>query len=363
MSKTIYTEIYNPNGNFLFTIDQLNNAKFDEKCLAVKCMHCKRIYFVSKHQYNCFLNGRDRLKYCSRNCSRQSKPLQVTKSCLNCGKLVTKCASEAQKYPNFFCCKSCAASYNNKRRLPRSVESRAKTSLAKRTQKLKRSKICKVCGQSTCLRPDVCCQHILTQKSPNLQKLGFDITSLGTPRVYEEWDKLYEKLYNLYITQKLSTPIIKHKFNLASVKTIWSLLHALHIPIRDYSQGTSNAILCGRAKLINHQNKYKHGWHTAWNNKHVYYRSSYELDYCSQLDEQQIDYDMEYLRIEYWDSVKQKQRIAIPDFYLPSTNTIVEIKSLYTYDKQNMIDKSDQYKKLGYQFKLILEGVEYLICP
>lgn len=45
--------------------------------------------------------------------------------------------------------------------------------------------------------------------------------------------------------------------------------------------------------------------------------------------------------------------------YLPNTNTIVEIKSEYTYDKQNMIDKSNAYKANGYKFKLILEHVEY----
>ena len=44
-------------------------------------------------------------------------------------------------------------------------------------------------------------------------------------------------------------------------------------------------------------------------------------------------------------------------------HTIVEIKSTRTYDKQNMIDKSAQYKKLGYNFKLILDHKEYDYCP
>lgn len=53
-----------------------------------------------------------------------------------------------------------------------------------------------------------------------------------------------------------------------------------------------------------------------------------------------------------------KQRVAIPDFYLPESNTIVEIKSDYTYDKQNMDDKIKAYKEHGYKYKLILEKEE-----
>jgi len=50
-----------------------------------------------------------------------------------------------------------------------------------------------------------------------------------------------------------------------------------------------------------------------------------------------------------------KQRVAIPDFYLPETNTIVEVKSKWTFDKQNMIDRRNAYLKLGYNFKLLYE--------
>lgn len=55
---------------------------------------------------------------------------------------------------------------------------------------------------------------------------------------------------------------------------------------------------------------------------------------------------MEFFRIQYFDSTKNKIRIAIPDFYLPEYNKIVEIKSHYTLDVQNMKDRFDEYKKL-----------------
>ena len=87
-------------------------------------------------------------------------------------------------------------------------------------------------------------------------------------------------------------------------------------------------------------------------------RSSYELDYAKQLDEQQIDYEVEFKHIKYWDSQKEEYRCAIPDFYLPETNTIVEIKSDYTLDIQNMKDKFKAYKELGYNTKLICEHKE-----
>ena len=64
------------------------------------------------------------------------------------------------------------------------------------------------------------------------------------------------------------------------------------------------------------------------------------------------------IKIQYYDSRLQKIRVAIPDFYIPSTNTIVEIKSTYTLDVQNMKDKVKKYKELGYDFKLILNHKE-----
>ena len=47
-----------------------------------------------------------------------------------------------------------------------------------------------------------------------------------------------------------------------------------------------------------------------------------------------------------------------PDFYIYDTNTIVEIKSSWTLDKQNMIDKFIAYKQLGYNCKCICDNIE-----
>ncbi len=104
--------------------------------------------------------------------------------------------------------------------------------------------------------------------------------------------------------------------------------------------------------------KYKSGYHITWNNKKVFLRSSYEFEYARQLDKENIDYDVEKLHISYWDSQLLKNRLAVPDFYIPSTNTIVEIKSTYTLDEQNMKDKFKAYKDSGYNCKLIVNKKE-----
>lgn len=79
------------------------------------------------------------------------------------------------------------------------------------------------------------------------------------------------------------------------------------------------------------------------------------------MDEYKIIYDVENLRIRYYDTIKQKERISIPDFYLPDLNMIVEIKSNYTLNLQNIIDKFNEYKNNGYKTKLIVEGKEIII--
>ena len=67
------------------------------------------------------------------------------------------------------------------------------------------------------------------------------------------------------------------------------------------------------------------------------------IDYAIELDNKQIDYEMEFLHIKYYDTQLNEYRCAIPDFYIPSRNEIVEIKSVYTLDIQNMKDKFKSY--------------------
>ena len=137
-----------------------------------------------------------------------------------------------------------------------------------------------------------------------------------------------------------------------------TIFKLLNIQTRNLSESIQNAI--NQHKIINQSavKKYKIEWHTTWDNKKFFLRSSYETNYANELDKKQILYEVESLRIYYFDSQKHKKRIAIPDFYLPETNTIVEIKSNYTLDEQNMKDKFKAYKDLGYNTKLICDYKE-----
>ena len=215
--------------------------------------------------------------------------------------------------------------------------------------------LCKSCGQEKCLRPNICKKK---RVFPSLIKyFGFDETSIGTVRVYEEFERIKNKLIEDYYDNKKSTLELENFYNCKCHSNFLKILNNLDIKRRTLSDSLSNAFVTGR-KSPSTNIKYKHGHHNTWNGKKVFYRSSYELDYCKELDEKKIDYEMENLRILYWDSQLLRQRIAIPDFHLTESNTIAEVKSTYTYDDINMNDKIKAYKEHGYKFKLILEHKE-----
>lgn len=165
-----------------------------------------------------------------------------------------------------------------------------------------------------------------------------------------------EILCEEYFINKLSKLLIMDKYNLMS-NTIYNYFKLNNISLRSLSEAQIISYLENRKNSFS-SNDYKCGTHNTWENKKVYYRSSYELDYILKLDDEKIKYDMECLRIKYFDTQKNIIRCAIPDIYLFESNTIVEIKSTYSLDKKNMLDKIKEYKKLGYDFKLILNKDE-----
>ena len=148
-----------------------------------------------------------------------------------------------------------------------------------------------------------------------------------------------------------STCDICNKIFNSKIKGGLTILKLLNIKTRNLSEAVTNAYLQG--KML-----YKESWYKTWKGNEIYLRSSYEEDYAKELDENKINYEYESLHIKYFNTQDNKFRCAIPDFYLPETNTIVEIKSNWTLNIQEMKDKVNEYKKLGYNFKLILEHKE-----
>lgn len=289
-----------------------------------KCELC------NKEHDGLYGSGRFCSKECSRSFSTKNDNTKLTKiaTCVSCGKEI-----EVNKRLDL---------------------SRAKCSECKRIKKLGK---CKICGndKKSCKRPDICKKHRIF---PTLIKyFGFDSSKIGSIEVYEEFERIKTILLEEYWIERLSLDDINIKYNYyGNLRNLSKILESIDVKRRCLSDANINSYLKNKQN-IKTSFIYKQGWHTTWNNKQVYYRSSYELDYCIELDSKQIDYEMEYLRILYWDSQKLTQRVAIPDFYIPSENKIVEIKSNWTYDEQNMKDKIKAYKQHGYIVDVILEHV------
>jgi len=299
----------------------------------------------------------------------------ITKFCAHCGKEFT-CKTNITK----FCSHSCSALHNTEKRLlsfkpaednrtklgkcvkcGEEIQVNIRTDLSKcKCDECKvnsKNRICKVCGDKNkhCRRKDICKKYPVFETL--IKYFGFDKTKFGTISVYKEFERIKSKVCEEYFDHQLSTLILAKKYGFKRPSDLLKVLNSLGIQARSLSEANTIACLNNR-KELNVAIKYKHGYHTTWNNKQVFYRSSYELDYCKELDDKKIDYEMEKLRILYWDSQLLRQRVAIPDFFLLESNEIIEIKSNYTYDEQNMKDKFEAYREHGYKVKLILEHEE-----
>lgn len=90
------------------------------------------------------------------------------------------------------------------------------------------------------------------------------------------------------------------------------------------------------------------------NNTKLYYRGTYEkhfLDFCF---DNNITIESFKGNITYW--VENKEHKYYPDFFHVDTNTIIEIKSTYTFEKNYKINKlKEKYSKERYKFLFIID--------
>lgn len=286
-------------------------------------------------------------RFCSKECAssfsgKHSGPGVIYDTCNCCGKkiLVKKHSSKSTRL-----CDECKQNVNT-------------TNYTTNT--------CKICGRRLIKRKkcenDFCKKHSLKQIRTLIKYFGFNELYVGTKDVEQEFNRVRQILYSLYWDDCLCGEEISQLYGYKNSHNLTqSIFKYLEIPtrnkVKDFLQ---NSIFNGRFRPTPIETCYKTTWHTTWENKEVFLRSSYELDYALELDKKQIKYDVESLRIKYFDSERKEYRCAIPDFYLIDENTIVEIKSSWTYNKQNMQDKFNAYKQLGYKTKLILDHVEYI---
>lgn len=227
-----------------------------------------------------------------------------------------------------------------------------------------KKKICKVCGkefegtknQKLCSKE---CRKI-NNVIPSLVKyFGFDLSTVGSSECLNEVGRIKNELIDLYWNKHLSSSDICKIYNYPNVGNLTGkIFKYLNIQSKTPKESIIENWLNNRMPSVFPNVHYKSEWHTTWDGKEVYLRSSFEVDYAKELDEQKIDYEVEVLRIKYFDTQQNEYRCAIPDFYIPSENMIVEIKSSWTLDKQEMKDKMKAYKELGYEFKLMCDHKE-----
>jgi len=348
-----------------------------------KCEYCgKKFNTAGNYKQHLLKYCKNSLEYDKEKFKKHNKNIRESILCLNNKKLgefklfkvkCHKCEKEFEvkereklfpKKEKYFCSRSCANSHIVTKEHREKV---SKTILSKNNKfNVTKLKKCKICGNfyiSTegCIQTFLCGNH--STKLNSLYKLGFNKKVLGNK---EEVEKELERIKNIliqeYFNKKLSASAINKKYgNVYKRDEAFSLiLKFFNIKRRSHSSAVSLSYQEGRSypRKAGKDYQYKQGWHTTWNGKRVYYRSSYELDYAKELDEKKVNYEMENLRIVYFDTQLKKKRTAFPDFYIPSENLIVEIKGDYTYNEQEMKDKFKVYKKLGYNCKLILEHKE-----
>lgn len=284
-----------------------------------------------------------------------------------------------------FCSPSCAAKYNNSKRDKSIYVKQSKTLREKlgtydgndfsiysknkhnedksavygrKIAKQKNNKTCSICGSfiGECKYPEICKKHQLLK---SLIKFGLDYSKKGTQEIYNEYfriKKQLEKDYKNHINSDELSEKYKYTSGLANFHKV---LKSLGIKTRSIREANKESQFFHPYSATYSCNpKFVEGWHKSWDGNDFYLRSSYEFDFAKELDEKKIPYKVEEFRIRYFDTNKKEYRCAIPDFYLPITNEIVEIKSDWTLDLQNMKDKFKEYKRLGYKPKLILEHKE-----
>lgn len=278
------------------------------------------------------------------------------KHCLYCN-----CVIPYDKHYNKFCCKNHAASYNNKHRdhsIYENISNLLKNkSIAPNKNKTKRN-TCKICGalRGECKDSYVCSKYRLFN---GLIKFGFDINTKGTEKIIDEFYRVRNIIEKFYLLNGSNNDKLIETFNYyGGPSNFHKILKTLDIQTRNLSEGQIFSLESGNRIDMPQVNSYHDEYHKTWDNNIVYLRSSYETDYANILDDNKIHYEVESLKIKYFDTQLNKERIAIPDFYIRDKNLIVEIKSNFTLDIQNMKDKVISYKNNGYDFKLILEHKE-----
>ena len=311
-------------------------------------------------------SGRFCCKECAKGFSGKSCiNRNVYKKCVICGKDTLVNVHSSPKYCYCDECKltNYSLRYNNETAIPITK----KISLQEKTNFIKSNiKICPLLNNpncENCVFNNICISNgSIPQKFRTLLKYFSNQINSNKLFDYQYMSEKYIELKQ-YVQELIDSGLSSNevcKLLFGSYKKGNTIFNILQCKTRNLSESISNAILQGKIKISNDINNYrfKEEWHNTWDGKTVFLRSSYETVYANKLDSNKILYEVETLKIKYYDSQRKIYRCAIPDFYLPESNEIIEIKSSFTYDEQNMKDKFKAYRELGYNCKCICDWIE-----
>lgn len=97
----------------LYTEQEFESAK-SLHSLPLKCLHCSKTFHISKRRIQSVATSTNfKADFCSQRCNSlfHKPPIQVI--CEQCRKTFIKTPNQIKKTKHNFCCKSCAAKYNN----------------------------------------------------------------------------------------------------------------------------------------------------------------------------------------------------------------------------------------------------------
>ena len=236
------------------------------------------------------------------------------KLCKECGEKIPH-----NKKENDFCNSSCSAKHTNKNRtITEETKEKTSKSLTKYTKILENTNHCHCCEQKLKdnnyinLFCDIYCHNNYIDKKNNLLlnnknktkcyicgdynciskiclgwskgssrtfiKLGFDETKIGTSHFHDEYNRIKNMLLKEY--ENNSVVEISEKYNIFYT-SLYSLFKKLKITIRKDGKQQLLAFKKGRSNLQNVScYPYKSGYHTSWEGKTFWLRSSYELEYA-----------------------------------------------------------------------------------
>lgn len=99
----------------LITSEQFDNAQ-SRDLIPLECEYCHETFCQHKHYIQTAISktGNCKARFCGMLCANAAQKKNITVFCTNCSKEFRKRPSQIKRYPNHFCCRSCAATYNNK---------------------------------------------------------------------------------------------------------------------------------------------------------------------------------------------------------------------------------------------------------